>query len=343
MRLMDMTSFVIIGENIHCTRIFKRGGIHAVELPGGGEGIKFTTGGESRVLPIPAHWGEVSPAYNDGKVKHVAVAVYIATEAGGDDVPVALDYLCSVARRQIDAGANFLDINVDEYTNDSVKRAETMTWLASFLGEHFDTPLSIDSSDPAVIAAGLAACRTDAGSPMCNSVSLERADCIDVVAQYGADVIVSAAGRSDMPSTPDERMANFNEIVPMLEAAGVERAKMHLDPLVFPLSTDPNHGKNFMETTRQAAAAFGGVHLGGGLSNVSFGMPQRKLLNMVFTWLCVQAGSDSGIIDPTSMPREAIAALDTESEPFKLAKSFLMGEDAYGMEFIAAHREGRLT
>jgi len=337
---MDMSNFIAIGENIHCTRIFKRGGKYAVETPSGGEGIKFTYDGADKMLPIPADWGGISPAFEDGKVKHVAVAVYQATE--GDQADLAAEYLCSVAQRQIDAGAAFLDVNVDEYTNDSAKRAETMTWLVSFLAERFDTPLSIDSSDADVMAAGLAACREDAAPHMSNSISLERTECVDVVAQYQANAVVSAAGKDTMPSSPDERMANFTEIVGMLDGAGIARQKMFLDPLVFPLSTDPAHGTNFLETTRQAKARFDGVHLCGGLSNVSFGMPRRKLLNMVFTWLCVEAGADSGIIDPTTMPAAAIAAMDPQSEPFQLAKAFLLGEDMYGMEFISAHREGRL-
>jgi 5-methyltetrahydrofolate--homocysteine methyltransferase len=193
------------------------------------------------------------------------------------------------------------------------------------------------------MAAGLAACREDVGSPMSNSVSLERTDCIGAVARYGANVVVSAAGTNTMPSTPDERMANFTEIVGLLDEAGIARSKLFLDPLVFPLSTDGAHGGNFLETTRRAKAQFEGVHLCGGFSNVSFGMPQRKLLNMVFTWLCVEAGADSGIVDPTAMPAAAVAAMDTDSEPFKLAKAFLLGEDMYGTEFIAAHRDGRLA
>ncbi|NLF30428.1 MAG: dihydropteroate synthase [Planctomycetes bacterium] len=337
---MKLSRFIAIGENIHCTRIVKRGGKSAVQLPDGREVIRFTYKGEDRELPIPTNWGGISPAFNDGKVKHVAVAIWQATE--GDAPDAAADYLCSVAGSQIDGGASFLDVNVDEYTNDPARRTETMTWLASFLSERFDTPLSIDSSDAGVIAAGLKACRAETGPHMVNSASLERPDCIAAAAEYGANVVTSAAGADTMPSTSEERLANLARIIGLLDEAGVAREKLFLDPLVFPLSTDPNHGKNFLETTRRAKARFEGAHLCGGLSNVSFGMPQRKLLNMVFTWLCVEAGTDSGIIDPATMPISAVEALDPQSEPFQLARAFLLGEDMYGMEFIAAHRAGKL-
>ena len=80
----------------------------------------------------------------------------------------------------------------------------------------------------------------------------------------------------------------------------------------------------------------------GGLSNVSFGLPNRKLINQVFTWLAVEAGADSGIVDPLQINARVLAELDTKSEPFRLAKDLLTGEDAFGGEFIMAHREGRL-
>jgi 5-methyltetrahydrofolate--homocysteine methyltransferase len=118
--------------------------------------------------------------------------------------------------------------------------------------------------------------------------------------------------------------------------------KMHLDALVFPISTDPNNGQSFLEANRQAKARWGGVNLNGGLSNISFGMPNRKLLNMVFCRLFAEAGGTGGIIDPVQMPPQAIGDLDPEDESFKLAAAVLTGEDMYGMEYITAHREGKL-
>ncbi len=177
---------------------------------------------------------------------------------------------------------------------------------------------------------------------MVNSVSLERSECIDAIVQFDAHAVVGATGREKMPSDLAERMANFDEIVSMLDTASVPREKMHLDPLVMPVSTDPMNGRILLEAISEAKNRFEGVHLTGGFSNVSFGMPHRKLLNMVFVRLCAEAGADSGIIDPVVMPVTAIAELDTESEPYRLARDFLLGDDMYGMEFISAHRQGKL-
>ena len=338
-----MSEFAAIGENIHCTRIVKLGGKHTVDLPGGGSGVAFRYGDTDRVLPIPADWAEFSPAFGDGKIKHVALAIHQALNGSAEDGQTGRDYLLWAAQRQVDAGANYLDVNVDEYSNDPAQRIEIMRWLAGLLSENCDLPLSIDSSSRETMVAGLEACRKNVGPAMVNSVSLERVECVDVVAQFDAVAVVSAAGKADLPTDVDGRLANFEKIIEILTAAGVGVERMHLDPLVFPVSTDPMHGKNFLAATAAAKKRFGAARLSGGLSNVSFGMPQRKLLNMAFTRLCIDRGASSGIIDPVQMPPSVILAMDDQAEPFRLAAAFLTGEDMFGMEFIAAHRDGRLA
>jgi len=340
---MDPKKFITVGENIHCTRVLKRGGPSSVIQPGGGEGVKFTFKGAERVLPIPADWGRFSPPYEDGKIKHVALAVFQARKGQTEkDRAAGEDYLRYLAERQIAKGATFLDVNCDEYCPDSAETVKIMAWLAGFLSANCACPLSIDSSKPETIEAGLNQCRRDIAPPMINSISLERPELIAVAKKYNADAIVNAAGRSGMPANADERMANFCELIPMLERAGIARGKMHLDPLVLPISTDAMNGNHFLTATALAAKEFKGVHLTGGLSNVSFGMPNRRLINLVFAWLGVQSGTDGGIIDPVTMPATAIAGLDPDSKPFQLARALLVGEDQFGVEYIAAHREGLL-
>ncbi|MFW5798511.1 MAG: dihydropteroate synthase [Planctomycetota bacterium] len=339
---MDLSNFVIVGENIHCTRIVKAGGSRTKQMDDGRQAVSFKHQGESRRLPIPENWGSVSPAYTQGKVKHIALAIYQATEGDGEDKQAGIDYLCWAAERQIRAGATFLDVNVDEYSNDLEKNQVTMTWLVEFYGSRYDTPLSIDSSKPEILRAGLEACRRDIASPMINSISLERPEVKELAARFETDNIVSAAGPEGIPNDVEGRMANFKKIVGLLEEAGIPREKMHLDPLVLPVSVDGGNGKAFLEATSVAAKTFEGVHLNGGLSNISFGMPNRELLNQVFLYLCIEAGTDGGIIDPVKVNVKELASIDTDSEAFKLARAVLVGEDAFGMNYITAHREGKL-
>lgn len=339
---MNWQEFIVVGENIHCSRIVKRGGIKTTTLSGGGEAVKFVYGDLERFLPVPADWEQRSPAFAEGKIKHVALAIYQSLQGTGDDQAAGEDYLCYQADRQIAGGTTYLDLNVDEYTTDAAEATEVMAYTANFLSSRYDTPLSIDSSNPDILRIGLENCRKDIKPPMLNSVSLERVEAIDLVKEFNTDVIVGASGREGMPADAEQRMVNFREVMGMMADAGIPNERMHLDPLVLPISTDSMNGKHFMDATAQAAKEFAGAHFNGGLSNISFGMPARKLLNLAFMHLCAEVGTDGGIIDPAATPLSAIAELDPESEPFKLAKAVLTGDDMFGMEYIGAYREGRL-
>lgn len=339
---MNLKNFIVIGENIHCSRIVKRNGKKATTFADGSDVVNFTYKGDDRELPVPPDWAAISPAFEQDKIKHVALGIHQALHGDNDTQQTGQDYLCWLAERQIEAGAWFLDVNVDEYSSDPEAAIEVMSYLVEFYGQRFDTPLSIDSSNPKVLQAGLDKHRSDIRPPMVNSVSLERPDVADLTKHYNANVIGNASGAEGMPGSVEERMNNFRQVMTIMETADIPREKMHLDPLVLPISTDPNNGAVFLETTRQAAAEFEGVHMNGGLSNISFGMPRRKLLNLTFIRLCAEAGTDGGIIDPCVTPPDAAAELDPDAESFKLAKAVLTGEDMFGMEYITAHREGRL-
>ncbi|MBT3273087.1 MAG: dihydropteroate synthase [Spirochaetales bacterium] len=339
---MSMDNFITVGENIHCTRIVTSGGSRTDSLPGGGEGVSFKYKGERFLLPVPSNWAEVSPPYSEGKIRHVALAIYHCLNAkSNEDRELGGKYLCWAAERQIKKGANFLDVNVDEYTNDTGERVEIMTWLSKYLSENYDTPLSIDSSNVDTLVAGLKQCRSDF-RPMVNSISLEREDAADAIQDFDIEAIVSAAGKSGLPNTTETRITNFDGIMDILEKRGMDRGHLHLDPLVFPISVDPMNGKNFFESTTAVKERYEGVNITGGLSNISFGMPNRKLLNMVFVWLFAQAGGNGGIIDPVQMPPAEVAAMDPESEAFVLARAVLEGTDMFGGEYIAAFRDGRI-
>ncbi len=339
---MDARSFIVVGENIHCTRIIKRNGKRATTLDDGREIVTFNYKGEDRQLSIPANWGSVSPAFEQGKIKHGALAMYQAMNGSGNDRKDGEDYLCWMAERQINAGATFLDVNVDEYSTDKGAVIDTMVFIVDFLSQRYDTPLSVDSSDPDTLRTGLERCRQDIRPPLLNSVSLEREEVTGFVIEFNTEAIVNAAGKSGMPCGVEDRMENLRQILGALTGKGVAVERLHIDALVLPISTDPMNGQHFMQATEQAVKEFPGIHANGGLSNISFGMPNRNLLNMTFTRICTDMGLDGGIIDPVSMSAEAIAAMDTESEPFTLAKAVLTGEDMFGMEYIAASRDGRI-
>ena len=334
---MKIDRFIAVGENIHCTRIYKVGGLNVKEKDGGH--VIAYKGGE---LPVPSVFTDGAD-WAAGKVKHCAVAIWQGNYGDTAAKQAGVDYVRALARSQESAGATYLDINVDEFSTDVAERVRLMQWTVGIAQDAVSIPVSVDSSNIDILRAGLDAADKNRARPMVNSVSLERVDAIAVAAEFNAVVIASAAGESGLPNSKDERLENFNRLMPKLKDVGLALSDVHADPLVFPISVDGQNGKNFLDTVRAIRAEFGPeIHVVAGLSNVSFGMPSRKVINQTFTYLAVEAGADGGIVDPAQINLKMLQTLDTASEGFLLAKALLLGEDEYGMDFITAAREGKI-
>jgi 5-methyltetrahydrofolate--homocysteine methyltransferase len=339
---MQSKQFIIIGENIHCTRTFKREGNLVGSAPDGRPAVIYDEAGKKKFLPIPDPVLK-SGDWENGKVKHCAAAIWQGMNGKGADKDAGLDYLRAMASKQEKAGATYLDINVDEYSLDLEERVRAMQWTAQVIQKASPLPLSIDSSNTDIMRAGLRACDPQRDRPVVNSISLERINLLEPIAEHKTAVVASAAGEQGLPCTTGERLANFDKLIPKLLAAGIGYPAMHLDPLVYTISTDPTNGKMFLEAVAAVRKKYNSaIHITGGLSNISFGMPCRKLINQVFTWLVVEAGGDGGIVDPTQINAGILRGLDPAGEPFKLARALLTGEDEFGMNFITAHREKRI-
>jgi len=336
---MKIDKFIAIGENIHCTRILKVGGKSVLPTRDGKYAIMYKAAGKPKQLPVPPVFMETA-AWKDEKVKHCAVAIW---QGNYGDKAAGTDYIQSLARDQEAAGASYLDINVDEFSTDPDEKIRMMKWTVDIVQKAVKIPVSIDSSNTDILRAGLQASDKARGRPMVNSVSLERASAIAVAAEYKAVVIASAAGEKGLPANTDERLANLDQLMPKLQKAGLDEPSIHVDPLVFPISTDPNNGNGFLSAVSAVRRKYGKkIHIVAGLSNVSFGMPNRKLINQVFSWLACEAGADGGIVDPLQINAGILNGMDINSEGFKLAKALLLGEDEFGGNYIAASREGKI-
>jgi 5-methyltetrahydrofolate--homocysteine methyltransferase len=109
-----------------------------------------------------------------------------------------------------------------------------------------------------------------------------------------------------------------------------------------PVSVNTANPGLFIEAVGQLRAEYGSaIHFAPGLSNVSFGLPRRPLINQVFAWLCWKAGCDGGIVDPAQINDSVLASLDPDSGLAALAKELLLGRDEYGMNWISACRDGQ--
>jgi cobalamin-dependent methionine synthase I len=338
-----MTDIIVIGENIHTTRIVRHPGPLVETDERGRVCIAFTDrDGAARLLPVPEEELRTQD-YEEGRIKHVRAAVRLAMREDGDDAETAAAYLDALAARQVDAGARYLDVNVDEYSLRLPEQIETMRWLVGFLGPHVPVPLSIDSSNLEIIAAGMDEADRHAGAPMLNSASLERLEALELAAAAGGPVIVTAAGDSGMPQDSAGRVANASKMVEHALAAGIAEEDLYIDPLVFPISVDGAFGEHCLAAIRELRERYGPrIHITGGMSNVSFGLPVRRLINDVFFVLAVDAGADSGIVDPVTMDMRRVLTLDRSTREFRLAHDVLTGADRHCRAYVKAYRAGEL-
>jgi 5-methyltetrahydrofolate--homocysteine methyltransferase len=333
--------FYVIGENIHTTRVVLREGKLVTTSPSGQEAVRYTTtAGETRYLPIPEEF-KTRQDYQEGKVKHVAVAIHDAM--CGAEPSEGLRYIRALVDRQVRAGADFLDLNVDEISWHREEQTAAMDWLVRAVEPLSPVPLSIDSSSQEILLTGVQACQGKAGKPLLNSASLERIDALDIASQYELPVVVTAAGASGMPQNAEERVDHASQMIEAAVAKGIPLDRLYVDALVFPISVDSRFVIHCLDAFRALRAKYGErIHLTGGLSNVSFGMPCRKLINAVFLNLAVEAGADSGIVDPVASNLNRVFLADKESRPYQLALDLLLGREDGCVTYLQAYRDGEL-
>ena len=332
--------FTVIGENIHTTRVYLRRGVHITTSPDDIEAVRFENAdGVERFLPISEEVRN-SQDFEEGRVKHVKVAVQAAMGADTELAALGNEYLEAQIQRQIARGADFLDLNVDEISLEETEQQKAMEWLVGFVQERSSVPLCIDSSNSHTIETGLKSCDNRAGRAMLNSASLERIGALDLVGKYDSSVIVSAAGESGMPQNAEERVANASQITDAAIDKGIALPDIYIDPLMFPISVDQQYGNHVFDAIRQLRDKYGPeIRITGGFSNVSFGLPCRKLINDVFTVLAIEAGADSGIVDPVANDLARVFTLDRSSAAWEHARALLVGEDPDCMMYLMGFRQ----
>ena len=338
----NQLQFTTIGENIHTTRVLLRKGKRIVQNPDGVESVLYRNSeGETRYLPIPEAV-KLTQDYQEGRVKHVKIAV-LAAQAGGPESEEGLRYLRYLVDRQLSAGVDFLDLNVDEVSLKLNEQKEAMQWLVGTVQAMSPVPVSVDSSNIEIIQSGLEACHEKAGRNLLNSASLERLEALDLAREHDTRIIVTAAGEKGMPQNEVERLENASRMVEAALARGISLDSIYVDVLVFPISVDGQFGHHALETIRQLRARYGPeMHITGGLSNVSFGMPRRRLINDVFILLSLEAGADSGIIDPVASNLQSILSMDRQASTYRMTEDLLLGRDRHCKKFLRAYRKGEL-
>ncbi len=237
------------------------------------------------------------------------------------------DYIRKIAKGQADGGATYIDVCAGVKPDIEM---EVMEWLIDLVQETVDTPLCIDSPDPQVIVD----CMPRAKAVGCmNSISLEEGKCETVLpAIAGTDwkVVALTCDANGIPDDPATKFEIAKTIIAHAEGYGIPHDNILIDPLVTTLATNQQSMVNFIETIHLIKAEYPDVHITSGLSNISFGMPYRKAINMQFLSLTMQAGMDSAIMD--SMSEDMLATMH--------ATIALLGNDPYCGGYLRAYKAG---
>lgn len=238
--------------------------------------------------------------------------------------------LLDLAKQQAAAGASYIDVNVGTGIGSRDDEIQAMKWAVETIQKEVDTPLCIDSADPAVLETGL---KSRNGRPaLVNSAKAEKESLDEVVplaSTYNAPLIALTMDESGIPKTVDHRLQAAEKVISACERFGVPIEDVFFDLLVMPISTDVKHGLKTLAAITEVKKQFPGCKTVLGISNVSYGLPARGRLNAAFLCMAVYAGLDAAIIDP--MDNEISAAIKTAE--------LLVGRDKHCRKYTRAFRK----
>jgi len=240
------------------------------------------------------------------------------------------EFIGKVARDQAETGAHYIDVNAGTYVDEEV---DCLCWLVETVQSDVNLPLCLDSPNPKALSEAI---KHHKGEPMINSISLEKdrfLTLLSVVTSRPCKVVALCMAQTSMPRSVEERVSVGSELINRLTDEGIPLGNIYVDPLVQPVSVDTSMGVAALGAIHKIMNDFPGVNTICGLSNVSFGLPERHLINRNFLALCMAYGLSAAILDPTD--RKLMATL--------LAVEMLLGGDEYCENFIKAYQDGRIS
>ena len=240
-------------------------------------------------------------------------------------------YIKDMAKRQADAGATFIDCSasINEGELDALK------WMIDNIQSVTDCPISVDSPAVNVVIDAMQFCKKPG---LFNSVSGEGGK-IDMAFPILAkpennkwNVMALLCDDTGIPKSAAKRIEVFEMTMAKAAEYGIEESRIHIDPLVEMLcTTDDGAGISMvLEVMNHIKATHPKVHISGAISNISFNLPVRRLVNQAFAALAISAGMDSAVMDPLSQDLRGII----------YAAEAMMGQDDFCAEYTSAYREG---
>lgn len=239
------------------------------------------------------------------------------------------DFIIKEAKSQLETGAHLIDVNAGTFAE---RERENLLWLVEVIRSDIKAPLCIDSSDPGVVAEALQLCGEET---MINSISSETdkySAMLPLVKESKCKVVALCLDDEGIPADLEQKVRVAFRLVENLIGDGIEADKIYVDPLVMAISTNQDGGVITLQTIGKIRKEYPDVHIICGVSNVSFGVPVRSLLNRTFLAMAMTVGLDAVILDPLN--KQMMASL--------AAANALLGKDAFCSEYIAAYRTKKL-
>jgi len=238
--------------------------------------------------------------------------------------------ITKVAREQAEAGAHYIDVNAGTFLDQEV---ECLCWLVETIQNEVALPLCLDSPNPKALYEAM---KRHKGEPLINSISLEEdrfQAILPIITSQPCHIVALCMGKTAMPTTMEERVQVGSELIEKLTGEGIPLEKIYVDPLVQPVSVNTSLGIATIGAINKIMNDFPGVNTICGISNISFGLPERRLINRNFLALGMSYGLSAVILDPTD--QQLMATLITVE--------MLLGQDEYCGNFIDAYQNGRFS
>jgi cobalamin-dependent methionine synthase I len=239
------------------------------------------------------------------------------------------EFLVDEVLRQLEAGASAIDINAAALHEGE---REALKWAIPFLQEQFKIPFSIDTPNPASMESGL---KVHQGQAILNSLTGESSrimELLPLIKQFRPRTIILCMDDSGLPQTPEQELSIAQKMAELMDREGIDLSDIFLDPLVRPIGVYPESGRLFLDSLTLIKENLPQVNTIAGVSNVSFGMPGRKLINRSFLTLAMGRGLDAAILDP--LDKEIISAVK--------ASRALLGHDPAMREYLEFIRSSKI-
>ncbi|MDP6544863.1 MAG: dihydropteroate synthase [Phycisphaerae bacterium] len=241
-------------------------------------------------------------------------------------------FIIDLAVAQARAGADYIDLNGGDPRPGQEEK--NMEWLVNLVQAHTNVPVAIDSANPQAMDAGLSLVR-EGDKSILNSISLETDNLderLETLAKYDCMVIGLVMSDDGPPQGAADRVERAGALIEKFEACGKSGGDIIIDPCFFPVSADGACGRAVIDAIATIHENWPEIHIGGGCSNISYGLPKRKLVNFAALAQAIYHGMDAGLIDPCTPG--IVAAI--------LAAEAVAGKDDYCMNYISAERDGAL-